>query len=263
MTAAPTAATPDHAHQRPVTLVDWLLVVLSWVSAGLAGWLLFWQPTGVLKDRVIIADLSICGVFVVAICLRWLRFRIGRRYLLKHWWEALAAVPLTVEVLGAWAVVPYVVLAARVVRLVDRTDNVFGDRITAVLIRHFSEPIVDAIKRPITIAVLDEVIDVIKTGHYAANVSDALDENRLELEALILDLIKQDQAAGKLRQVPFHDDLVRLVSDTVFRIVHGALEDPRVHELIADVIRNSPHPATAVGAARSARMKSVAWRVRR
>ena len=239
MTAAATAATPGRTLPRTATLIDWLLVVLSWVSTGLAGWLVFWPPSDDLLDRLVAADLGICGIFVVAICLRWLRFRIGWRYLRKHWWEVLAVVPLTAGVLGAWAVVPYVVLAARVVRLVDRTDNVFGDRITEVLIRHFSEPIVKAIKRPITIAVLDEVIDVIKTGHYAANISAALEENRLELEALILDLIRQDQAAGKLRRVPFHDDVVRLVSETVFRIVHGALDDPRVHELIDDVIRNS------------------------
>jgi hypothetical protein len=237
MTAGRPAPTPTDHHTRRIRVVDWVLVPLAWGSAGLAIWWLFWEPTGLLRERLRLVDLGISAVFAVTICWRWLRFRTGWRYLRKHWWEVIALVPFAV--LGGWSFLGYAVLAARLVRLVDRTDNVFGDRITEWLIRHFSEPIVDAIKRPITIAVLDEVIDVIKTGHYAANVSAALEENRLELESLILDLIRQDQAAGKLRRVPFHDDVVRLVSDTVFRIVHGALDDPRVHELIDDVIRNS------------------------
>ena len=99
-------------------------------------------------------------------------------------------------------------LAARAARLADRTDNIFGDRFTAALVKHFADPIVDAIKRPITVAVLDEVVDVMKKGTYAANMRRAIDENRAELEAMILDLIKQDRTAGRLRFVPFHERAV-------------------------------------------------------
>jgi len=222
---------------RPATLVDWTLVLFAWVSAALGLWLVVVDPVGVWRDRLLNVDAALCAIFLLAICARWLRFRIGWIYLRKHWWEALSVVPFLV--LESWHWVGYVVLFARVLRVVDRTDNVFGDKITGSIVGHFSAPIVEVIKRPITIAVLDEVIDVIRTGHYAANVSAALEENRLELEALILDLIRKDQAVGKLRRMPFHDDVVRLVSDTVFRIVHGALDDPRVHELIDDIIRNS------------------------
>ena len=234
MTAAHSAATPTGTR---VTVLDWTLVLLSWASAALAIWLLVWPPSGDQHDRLLWADGVTSAFFALTICVRWLRFRIGWRYLRKHWWEVIALVPYAV--LGGAPFLGWIVLAARVVRVVDRTDNVFGDRITAVLVRHFSVPIVNAIKRPITIAVLDEVIDVIKTGDYATNLSHALEENRLELEALVLDLLKQDQTAGKLKYVPFHDDLVKIASDAVFRIVQGALDDPRVHELIADVIRNS------------------------
>jgi len=234
MTAGHPAATP--ADPR-VTVLDWALVLLSWASAAIAIWLLVWPPADDLRDGLYWADAGVAGFFLLTISVRWLRFRIGWRYLRKHWWEAIALVPAAV--LGGVPLLGWIVLLARVVRVVDRTDNVFGDRITAVLVRHFSEPIVNAIKRPITIAVLDEVIDVIKTGDYATNLSHALDENRVELDELILDLIKQDQTTRRLRHLPFHDDLVRLTSDTVLRLVQRALDDPRVHELIADVIRNS------------------------
>lgn len=131
------------------------------------------------------------------------------------------------------------IAVARFARAADRTDNVFGDRITVQAINHFSGPIIDTIKRPITIAVLDEVIDVVQEGTYAANVKAALAENRAEVEAMVLELVRNDPTTGKLRYVPFHDEIVQMTADTVLRIIDGALDDPRTTELISDIIRNS------------------------
>jgi len=219
---------------------EWILVVLTWAAVVTNGWLLFFPPQDHgLRNGIEVADLVVCALFFVAICWRWLRFRAGRRLLRKQWWEVIALFPFIVPTVGEWKAVLLVVLLARLVRLVDRTDNVLGDRVTADVVRHFSDPIVNAIKRPITIAVLDEVVAVIRTGTYAENVRSALDENRDQIESMVVDLIRQDRATGKLRYLPFHDDLVTMISDTVLRLVNGALDDPRTTELISDVIANS------------------------
>ncbi|WP_460846569.1 ion transporter [Nocardioides ultimimeridianus] len=222
------------------SVADWTLVILTWASVVTNGWLLFLPPRHHdLHHGVLVADLVICVLLALAICWRWLRFRAGRRLLRKQWWEVIALFPFIVPTVGEWKAVLLAVLVARLVRTVDRTDNVLGDRVTADLVRHFSDPIVTAIKRPITIAVLDEVVDVIRAGTYAANVRSALDENRAELEQLVLELVRNDQATGKLRRLPFHDDLVTMIADTVLRLVNGALDDPRTTELISDVIAHS------------------------
>lgn len=219
---------------------EWSLVVLTWVAVVTNGWLLFARPDDPdVRNAVQVADLVVCVLLALNICVRWLRFRSGRRLLLRQWWEVPALFPLIVPVVGEWHAVLWLVLLARIVRTVDRTDNVLGDRITAGLVRHFSDPIVQSIKRPITVAVLDEVLAVIRSGTYAANVRAALDENRTELEALVVELVRQDPATGKLRRLPFHDDLVTMVADTVLRLINGALDDPRTTELISDVIANS------------------------
>ncbi|UDY24849.1 ion transporter [Nocardioides sp. Kera G14] len=222
------------------TFTSWFLVLLTWLLLASNLWLLFWEPTShEWHDGLRYADCGLSGFLALSICWRWLRFRIGRRYLRSRLWEIPALVPLAVPGFSEAHWVMWLVLIARVVRVVDRTDNYFGDTITAALVTHFSDPIVEAVRKPITIAVLDEVIDVIKVGDYAGNVRAALDENRAELEAMILELVKKDQTTGKLRHLPFHDDLVMLISDTVLRIVEAALEDPRTAELISDAIRNS------------------------
>jgi len=131
------------------------------------------------------------------------------------------------------------VLIARLTRLGDRTDNIVGDRFTAALIKHFADPIIDSIRRPVTVAVLDEVVAVMKKGTYATNIKHAIDENRDELEAMVLELVKEDRTTGRLKYVPFHDEIVRSTTDTILRILDRALADPRTTELISDVIRTS------------------------
>lgn len=248
MTGGPTAAAPRHDRPDLLTyisgrrrgLTDWFLVLLTWLALVTNVWLLLFAPHDHRWHHALeTADLVLVILLGLSICWRWLRFRIGWRYLRRHWWEVPALFPLAVPVVGEWHWVLWLVLVARVVRVVDRTDNVLGDTITAALVVHFTDPIVDAIKRPITVAVLDEVIDVIETGTYAANIKAALDENHAELEAMVLDLVRRDPTTGKLRYVPFHDEIVQMVADTVLRIVDGALDDPRTTELIRDVIRNS------------------------
>jgi hypothetical protein len=219
---------------------EWAIVVLTWLAVLTNGWLLFFPPS----DRhvhhgVEVADLVLCVVLALTIGWRWLRFRAGRRLLRKQWWEVVALFPFIVPTVGEWKAVLLAVLVARLVRTVDRTDNVLGDRITADVVRHFSDPIVNAIKRPITIAVMDEVVAVLNAGTYAKNVRVALEENRSEIEGMVVDLVRQDRAAGRLKLLPFHDAGVTLMTDTILRLVNGILDDPRTTELISDVIAHS------------------------
>jgi len=233
---------PPH-HPRPARrkpgFLSWLLAAAAILSVICLAWIWFWDPADPWRARVIGADVAVSGLFL----LRWLWQLAAARhrstFLQGAWWELIAMVPLITPWVGDHTVPLVVIGVARLARAIDKGDDLYGDFITIWLIRHFSAPIVEAIKRPITVAVLDEVIDVIKTGTYAENVKNALDENHAELEAMVLDLIREDQATGKLKYLPFHDDIVKLVSDTVLRIVDGALDDPRTTELISDVIRNS------------------------
>lgn len=246
MSDSPHGSGPERAPGKPaappVTFVDWFMLLLAIVSIGLLVWIWFFDVSDTTTHRVIIADTVICGIFLLEFLVRWRRSGLGARFPVLYWYELVgmipAAVPLPVN--DAWArlfrLVRVFVVASRLARAADRA---FGDRASAYVVGRFSNAIVGAIRKPVTVAVLDEVIAVIRTGNFAAHVAAGIEENRAELDALIVDLIRKDQMTGKLRFVPFSDEIVSMVSDTVFRILNGALEDPRVHELISDVIRVS------------------------
>ena len=239
-------AVPPHVplHHRAAVrrrpgFATWLLALASLVSLAALVWVLFWHPGQPWHDRIVGVDAAVSALFALAWLWRLSAVRRDRTVLATAWWELIAIVPLITPWAGHQTLPLVIIGLARLARAIDRCDDLYGDFITIWLIHHFSAPIVEAIKRPITVAVLDEVIDVIKTGTYAENVKNALDENHAELESMVLELLREDQTTGKLKYVPFHDDIVRLVADTVLRLVDGALEDPRTTELISDVIRNS------------------------
>jgi hypothetical protein len=116
-----------------------------------------------------------------------------------------------------------------------------GRRVPLVvrLINHASGQVIDLIKQPITIAVLDEVADVLRTGHYTRNIASALRENHDQLQAMIAEKIKQDPTTRHITLVPFHDRLLREASEATLRVILEVLADPRTDELVSDVLRDN------------------------
>lgn len=139
-------------------------------------------------------------------------------------WLLLGAVVLS---LGA------ALLTRALVKRGMRTPWVIG------LVNRARDRAISLVKRPITVAVLDEVADVIQTGHYTKNISDAILENRLELKALVAEKVRQDRSTRIVNKIPGFDAIVDEVSDTTLRVLVEMLGDPRMDELISDLLRNN------------------------
>lgn len=107
------------------------------------------------------------------------------------------------------------------------------------MINRASDRVVDAVKKPITVAVLEEVAAVLREGHYTRNIASALEENRSELKAMIAEKIKRDPTAGRINYLPFHDRLLEETSETLLRVLLEVLADPRTDELISDMLRDN------------------------
>lgn len=230
---SPLASYPS---KPPVGLADWTMLILAAVSVALLAWITFWDVPQATADKVIVADYVVCAIFAVEFLWRWGRSRDGWMFPVKYWYEVLGMIPVSNPAFRSFRLLRIVVVFSRLGRTADRA---FGDRITAALVARFTGAIVEAIKRPVTVAVMDEVTAVLQTGNYTANIARALEENRSELDAMIVELIKHDQTMGRLKFLPFHDDVVHLVSDTVFRLIFAMLKDPRTDELISDALREN------------------------
>ncbi|MGI8760437.1 MAG: hypothetical protein ACR2LF_03865 [Jatrophihabitantaceae bacterium] len=107
------------------------------------------------------------------------------------------------------------------------------------LINRASERVVHVIKRPITIAVLDEVAEVLASGNYTRNIAAALEENHEEIKQMFAEKIKHDPTGRHIGLVPFHDRLINEASETTLRVILDVLADPRTDELVSDMLRDN------------------------
>ncbi len=139
-----------------------------------------------------------------------------------------------------WIIVGLVVLA--VLAVIVRTVLVkrgIREPFVVRLINRASEHVVAVVKRPITIAVLDEVADVLRSGHYTRNIASALQENRNEIKDMVAEKIKEDPSAGAISLIPFHDRIIEQASETTLRVILEVLADPRTDELVSDMLRDN------------------------
>jgi hypothetical protein len=223
-------------HVHRVRAIDWLMVLLAIVSVGLLAWVWLADPPTATQKLLFKVDVGICGVFLVEFLWRWHSVGWGWRFLGRNWFEVVGMIPVSHPALRAFRLLRIVVLVARLGRAVDRT---IGDAVTQRLVNRFLGTVIDVLKKPVTVAVLDEVAAVLRTGKYAQNLAKALAENHVELRQMVLDKVKADPTAGRLRRVPFHDEIAGTVIDTTIRVVLEMLADPRTDEMISDTLREN------------------------
>lgn len=228
--------TESFPRKPPALWTDFLMLALAAVSVVLVCWITFFEVAPETYRVIVGVDYAICAVFAIEFLWRWRRAGWPWTFPFVYWYEVLGMIPVASPFFRAFRLLRIVVILVRLARVADR---VFGDRVTAAVINHSVGTIVEVIKRPMTIAIMEEVTAVLRTGHYTRNIAVALEENRNELDEMIVEMIKNDPQTGRVRYIPFHDEIIRLVADTVFRILFQVLADPRTDELVSDMIREN------------------------
>lgn len=234
-----TSPTPDlsvYPTKPPVRALEWFMLALAVVSVALLVWITFFDVDDGIETWVVRADYAVCAVFAIEFVWRWRRDRGTWTYPFRYWYEVIGMIPLSDPAFRAFRLLRIVVVFARLGRAADRA---FGERITAAIINRFMDTIVSVIKRPVTIAVLDEVVAVLNTGQYTENIARALGEREAEIKAMVVEKVRQDPVTGRLKYVPFHAEIVELVADTTFRIVFEVLADPRTDAMLTGILEEN------------------------
>jgi hypothetical protein len=215
---------------------DWIMLALAVVSVGLLGFMVLSPPSYETGLVIFYVDCGMSGVFALEFLWRWRKRRWAKGFLVRNWYELFAMIPVAHPVLVTHRFVVVVLLLVRLGRAADRA---LGEQFTYRLVDKLSEPIVRAIKKPVTIAVLDEVVKVLETGNYPENLAKSLNASKAELRTIITEKVSEDPQLGRIRLVPFHDEIVRTVVDTSFRVLLEVLVDPRIDDFFSAVVREN------------------------
>ena len=215
---------------------DFIMLALALLSVGVLGDVVLSPPAPSVGIWLFYGDVAISAIFIVEFFLRWRKRGWVKAFPMRNWYEVFAMIPIAHPALYHLHVVTVVLLLVRIGRAVDRA---IGEQFFYRLVDRLAEPLVQAIKKPVTVAVLDEVVKVLETGNYPENLARSLTDNREQLRAIISEKLSEDKQLSRLKLLPFHAEIVHSVVDTSFRVVLEVLRDPRIDDFFAAVVRDN------------------------
>ena len=174
-------------------------------------------------------DVAISAIFLLEFFWRWRKRGWAKAFVARTWYEVFAMIPIAHPALYPHHIVTVVLLLVRIGRAADRA---IGEQFFYRLVDRLSEPLVHAIKKPVTVAVLDEVVKVLETGNYPENLARSLTDNREQLRAIISEKLSEDQQLSRLKLLPFHAEIVHSVVDTVVPGRAGGVARPEDRRLL-------------------------------
>ncbi len=233
---ADSAAAADQPPLFKGGLSDWALFLIACFSIVLLAWPILLKVTPEQMFWIRVVDSSICALFAIEFFLHWRQAGWGLPYLGRNWYAFLGMIPVAHPAIIANPWLSLLLVLARLGRAVDR---ILGSGFVYRLLTRLKDAAIGAVSGAITVAVLNEVADVLVKGTYTRNISQALAENETELRAMVLEKLRNDPQAGKLRWLPYHDAIVDSVITAVLRVTEGILNDPRTDELVADMLREN------------------------
>lgn len=222
--------------QRKVTVVDWIMLALALLSIAMLTYETWGDPTPEQTRQIIIGDLVIVGIFAIEFSIRWAKDPKPKTFPLRQWYELLGMIPIAhpaVRGFRLFRVVRIVVLLSRFGRAADRA---MGEEFTYRLVAKFKGIFVELLSDAITVRILDRTMDVLQKGRYTQNMADAIEQRGDEVLEIIVEKVQQDPKVGRIRHMPFFEDVVATSSRVTQRILVDLLRDERMEQMVKQII---------------------------
>jgi len=236
--------------KRPrISSLDWLMLALALFSVGLLSWEAWGTVSEEQRTWILRADYLVCAIFAAEFLWRWRQDGWQRSYVRRNWYEILGMIPVSEPVLRGFRLFRVIRILVLLGRFGMAADRALGRGFTYHWVNRISERLVKLVSARITLAVLDEVCEVLQKGHYTKNVARALDENREALRAMALEKVLADPQMRRFQRIPFFNDISSAAVEASLRVATELLNDPRTDEFVADALReNIQQIRTAVAA---------------
>lgn len=215
------------------------MLVLALVSVAMLVYETWGNPTPEQTRQIILADLVIVGIFAVEFTIRWIKDDNPKTFPLRFWYELLGMIPVSHPAVRGFRLFRIIRIAVILSRFGRAADRAFGEAFTARLVSKFKNVIVEIIGDAVTVRVLDMTLDVLQKGDYTRNLAAHMEAHGDDMMDIIVEKVKTDEQLGRIRHVPFFDDVVTTSSRVTQRLLIDLLRDPRMDQMVKDVIRQN------------------------
>ena len=212
------------------------------------------HPDARQEARIRWAELGLIALFAIEFLLALVRHEHRLAYALRTWYELVALVPVTGGWAVGWALGPAVVVLVLLARFGRVVDRLFGDEAFYRLVDRVRDWAVEWVADAVTLRVLDQTLGVLQKGDYTRNLAAALEEHGDEMLGLVTEKVKADPEIGAVRHLPFFDAVVATSAKVSQRIVIDLLRDPRMDQMVKDIIAQNVRQIRAEVAKQEARL---------
>ncbi len=224
------------AERRRITAIDWVMLALALVSIGLLSYETWGNPTDEQVRQILLADYVIIGIFAVEVIIRWIKDDRPKTFVWRNWYDLLGMIPVAhpaIRGFRLFRIVRIVVLLARFGRAADR---VWGQEFVNRMLWRFKDVIVNLVSGAVTLRVLDETEAVLMKGRYAKNLADAIELRGDDILQIVVEKVSSDPQVGRVRHIPFFEEIVGTSSKVTQRIMVDLLRDDRMGDMIREII---------------------------
>jgi hypothetical protein len=222
-----------------VTTIDWIMLLLAVVSVGLLAYETWGDPTPAQTQQILLTDYIIVAIFAIEFAIRWAQDDNKKTFLWRNWYDLLGMIPAHSPALRGFRLFRILRIVVLLSRFARATDRALGQEFVFQLAGRFKAALVDAISGAVTLRVLAETEEVLMKGLYAKNLADAIEERGDEILDIVVEKVAADAQVGRIRHVPFFEDIVGTSSKVTQRILIDLLRDDRMGDLFRDIIRQN------------------------
>jgi voltage-gated potassium channel len=242
LAAAPTAPATSRDRQERVTWIDWVMLALAVLTLSLliaeqtfSG---FFQEHPDLRRWLIIADTSVCGVFLVEFLARMRRASDRWGYVKSRWYEVLGMIPISHPFFRAFRflrILRILVISSRFVRATNRT---FGEMAFEATVGRFRDNLVDLIGDAITLRSLSVIEPPLVRSRFADRVGDAMEARRPEIRALVRDAMNRVPGGRGLMRMGIFQKMVAAAETAAVDAVIETLQSDELNQIVQEATRN-------------------------
>lgn len=201
--------------RTPFTRLDAAMVALAAATFVMLLWLMVFHVHGRMREIAVFVDDLACVVFALEFLWSWQLARWDWRHALARWYDVIGMIPVASPVVRGFRLLRVVVLLAGHHRIGERiAEAALGARMTDVFVERLAQTIVAA-------------------------TAASVERNRDRMEAMLVESIHNDPGVRRLRHLPFHQTIVRLVAESSYRIMIQAMADPRTDDFVAHLLRDN------------------------
>lgn len=239
---------------RRLGLADAFVLLLALASVALVLAQAFAEADAGRERAIRWAEYGLIALFALEFLFALARHDHRVAYAVRNWYEILALVPVAGGPTLGLSWYPLLATAVCLARFGRVVDRLFGDEAFHRAVARAKAVAVESVADAVTLRVLDQTLAVLQKGEYTRNLADTLEAHGDDMMAIVTEKVKADPEVGAIRHVPFFDVAVATSAKVTQRILVDLLRDPRMDQMVKDIIAHNVRQIRAEVAKREARL---------